>query len=197
MIASLLPPKTPGRLTLLHPPLHSHNPTSPFELFSAAPFFSFCKFLYPTPLSPSLASLSFPLSFPPPPPPGYFDEALSSFFRNVDGRVEPPQELPVGDGRGKIKMLKARSVVVDMEEGVVNTLLKASAFPWVFSPSLFFVEDQEGALSHLGLAFEEHGGVRSCRSVVLGGLFGKVLEERAWALLSSLPQSCLVPFLSV
>ncbi|GAQ85193.1 Epsilon tubulin [Klebsormidium nitens] len=50
-----------------------------------------------------------------------FDDALSSFFRNVDSRHDPPQELPVG---GAIKTLKARAVLVDMEEGVVNELLK-------------------------------------------------------------------------
>lgn len=78
---------------------------------------------------------------------GLFDEALSSFFRNVDARVEPPLDLPVGDGRGKIQMLKARAVVVDMEEGVVNELLKASKarhavqlvslrpIPYAFSPT--------------------------------------------------------------
>ncbi|KAG2495742.1 hypothetical protein HYH03_006339 [Edaphochlamys debaryana] len=55
---------------------------------------------------------------------GVYDEALSSFFRNVDTRVEPPQNLPVGDGRGPIRTLKARSVIVDMECGVINEMLK-------------------------------------------------------------------------
>ena len=31
---------------------------------------------------------------------GRFDEALSSFFKNVDSRREPAQLLPVGDGTG-------------------------------------------------------------------------------------------------
>lgn len=51
-------------------------------------------------------------------------QALSSFFRNVDNRYDPPTNLPVGDGRGSIRALKARAVLVDMEEGVVNDLLK-------------------------------------------------------------------------
>ncbi|GIL43207.1 hypothetical protein Vafri_1011 [Volvox africanus] len=55
---------------------------------------------------------------------GVYDEALSSFFRNVDTRVEPPRNLPVGDGRGPIRTLKARSVIVDMECGVINEMLK-------------------------------------------------------------------------
>jgi hypothetical protein len=83
--------------------------------------------LFPYPPSASLISPFFPTSsiaFPC--FSGYFDEALSSFFRNVDSRVEPPLDLPVGDGRGRIHMLKARAVVVDMEEGVVNELLKGN-----------------------------------------------------------------------
>lgn len=47
-----------------------------------------------------------------------------SFFRNVDTRVEPHRTLPVGDGRGPISTLKARSVIVDMECGVINEMLK-------------------------------------------------------------------------
>ncbi|XP_036727714.1 tubulin epsilon chain isoform X2 [Balaenoptera musculus] len=50
-----------------------------------------------------------------------YDEAISSFFRNVDTRV-------VGDGgsisKGKIRSLKARAVLIDMEEGVVNEILQ-------------------------------------------------------------------------
>ncbi|GAX75354.1 hypothetical protein CEUSTIGMA_g2798.t1 [Chlamydomonas eustigma] len=55
---------------------------------------------------------------------GVFDEALSSFFRNVDARYVPPRNLPVGDGTGIIQTLKARSVIVDMECGVINEMLK-------------------------------------------------------------------------
>lgn len=49
-----------------------------------------------------------------------YDEALSSFFQNVDARRDPPVNVPVGD---PIRALKARAVVVDMEEGVTNELL--------------------------------------------------------------------------
>ncbi|ACO63816.1 predicted protein [Micromonas commoda] len=52
-----------------------------------------------------------------------YDDALSSFFQNVDTRHEPAIKLPVGDGKGSIRALKARAVVVDMEEGVTNELL--------------------------------------------------------------------------
>ena len=52
-----------------------------------------------------------------------YDDALSSFFQNVDTRHEPAIKFPVGDGKGSIRALKARAVVVDMEEGVTNELL--------------------------------------------------------------------------
>ncbi len=53
-----------------------------------------------------------------------FDDALSSFFRNVDtSDAKNPRSLPVGDGLGKIRTLKARAVLVDMEEGVINNTL--------------------------------------------------------------------------
>ncbi|GAB4819952.1 hypothetical protein N2152v2_006998 [Parachlorella kessleri] len=56
---------------------------------------------------------------------GLFDEAMSSFFRNVDSRHDPPRDLPVRpDKLLPIVDLKARAVVVDMEEGVVNSMLK-------------------------------------------------------------------------
>ncbi|KAK2489403.1 hypothetical protein MC885_011056 [Smutsia gigantea] len=52
---------------------------------------------------------------------GIYDEAISSFFRNVDTRV-------VGDGgsisKGRICSLKARAILIDMEEGVVNEILQ-------------------------------------------------------------------------
>ena len=49
---------------------------------------------------------------------GRYDEPLSSFFANRDSR----SDLPVGDGRGPIRTLKARAVLVDMEEGVLGEL---------------------------------------------------------------------------
>ncbi|XP_030261379.1 tubulin epsilon chain isoform X1 [Sparus aurata] len=52
---------------------------------------------------------------------GLYDEALSSFFRNVDSRKSEGVTCGVG---GKIQHLKARAVLVDMEEGVVNEILQ-------------------------------------------------------------------------
>ncbi|XP_026880002.2 tubulin epsilon chain isoform X1 [Electrophorus electricus] len=45
---------------------------------------------------------------------GIYDEALGSFFRNVDPRCEE------GSGTPRIAGLRARAVLVDMEEGVLN-----------------------------------------------------------------------------
>ncbi|EDQ85258.1 uncharacterized protein MONBRDRAFT_29416 [Monosiga brevicollis MX1] len=53
---------------------------------------------------------------------GTFDEAMNTFFENVDTSVHPPRRLPVGQGEQPIATLRARAVLVDMEEGVVNGL---------------------------------------------------------------------------
>ncbi|KAK9531185.1 hypothetical protein VZT92_010627 [Zoarces viviparus] len=52
---------------------------------------------------------------------GLYDEALGSFFRNVDSRERDGGACAVG---GRIQHLKARAVLVDMEEGVVNEILQ-------------------------------------------------------------------------
>ncbi|KAK2166309.1 hypothetical protein LSH36_40g16070, partial [Paralvinella palmiformis] len=52
---------------------------------------------------------------------GVYDESMSSFFRNVDSRHG--NDIPVGNSRGKIRSLKARAVLIDMEEGVVSESL--------------------------------------------------------------------------
>lgn len=52
---------------------------------------------------------------------GVFDECMSTFFTNVDPRSGA--ELPCGE---PIAALKARAVLVDMEDGVVNETLKGS-----------------------------------------------------------------------
>lgn len=54
-----------------------------------------------------------------------YDDAISSFFKNVDTRHEPAVLLPIQNGKGPIHTLKARAVVVDMEEGVINEMLKS------------------------------------------------------------------------
>ncbi|MGH0147444.1 UNVERIFIED_CONTAM: hypothetical protein FKN15_058940 [Acipenser sinensis] len=53
---------------------------------------------------------------------GIYDEALSSFFRNVDTRRSDGDNNDISGG--KIRSLKARAVLIDMEEGVVNEILQ-------------------------------------------------------------------------
>lgn len=58
---------------------------------------------------------------------GLFDEAMSTFFRNVETHssdVWNPHEIPLGDGLGQIVGLKARAVLVDTEDGVVSETLR-------------------------------------------------------------------------
>ena len=47
-----------------------------------------------------------------------YDEPLSSFFRNVDTRYQPPRNIDVGDGKGPIRTLKAR-VSVSMTQALL------------------------------------------------------------------------------
>ena len=54
---------------------------------------------------------------------GCFDDSMSSFFRNVSSAGEKAQEIPLGDGRQEMQWLRARAVLVDMEESVLNETL--------------------------------------------------------------------------
>lgn len=54
---------------------------------------------------------------------GIYDEALQNFFRNVDSRTDTSVISSAG-GQNRIHSLKARAVLVDMEEGVVSELLR-------------------------------------------------------------------------
>ncbi|XP_074043485.1 tubulin epsilon chain isoform X2 [Macrotis lagotis] len=52
---------------------------------------------------------------------GIYDDSLRNFFRNVDTRGN---DDGIDISRGKICSLKARAVLIDMEEGVVNEILQ-------------------------------------------------------------------------
>lgn len=55
-----------------------------------------------------------------------FNDPLSSFFKNLDSKTG--KILQQGDdGYNVIQNIKARAVVVDMEQGVINHLLKTSS----------------------------------------------------------------------
>jgi tubulin epsilon len=55
---------------------------------------------------------------------GLFDESMSTFFRNVDNTNGESIDVPVGNGTEPISSLRARALLVDMEEGVVNEVAK-------------------------------------------------------------------------
>lgn len=58
-----------------------------------------------------------------------YDEAISSFFRNVDSRYKECKELGVGS---PITDLKARAIVVDMECGVIDNKILNGEFRDIF-----------------------------------------------------------------
>ena len=53
-----------------------------------------------------------------------FDQAISTFCRNLKCRGGDETEIKVGDGKNPIRTLKARAVLVDMEEGVIGEMLR-------------------------------------------------------------------------
>uniref|UniRef100_A0A0G4HTN4 Tubulin/FtsZ GTPase domain-containing protein n=1 Tax=Chromera velia CCMP2878 TaxID=1169474 RepID=A0A0G4HTN4_9ALVE len=85
-----------------------------------------------------------------------FDEAMSSFFRNVDSRTG--WEIPVaGEGKNPnpISSLRARALLIDMEEGVLNSLQRG-ALRDLFDPSLV-VTDVSGSGNNWGQGYSEYG----------------------------------------
>lgn len=78
-----------------------------------------------------------------------YDDALSSFFRNTNSK----SNLPIGS---EITDLKARAVVVDMEEGVINQMLK-SELGELFDERQF-ISDVSGAGNNWSQGFYEYGG---------------------------------------
>ena len=57
-------------------------------------------------------------------PSGDYDQSISSFFRNTESRRDHVIDIPTSRGVKKVKNLKARAILVDMEEGVVGELLQ-------------------------------------------------------------------------
>ncbi len=58
-------------------------------------------------------------------PGGSFKAEMSTFFRNVDSRGHIDQDLSVGEGNTPIATLRARAVLVDMEDGVIKETLSS------------------------------------------------------------------------
>ena len=91
-------------------------------------------------------------------PEGVFDDAMSSFFRNVDARDAGSgraREIPVGDGTGRISSLRARAVLVDMEEGPVSETLRGPLGELFDRSNL--ITDISGAGNNWAHGFELYG----------------------------------------
>lgn len=77
---------------------------------------------------------------------------MSSFFRNVDPTYANPANIRVGQ---PINTLKARAVVVDMEEGVLNQLLRSDLGELFDSRQ--FITDVSGAGNNWAHGYWEYG----------------------------------------
>jgi len=80
----------------------------------------------------------------------FYDMALSSFFRNTDS--SSGRELKVGS---PISSLKARAVLIDMEESVVEASQRSSIGE-LFDPALS-VTSQSGSGNNWAVGFYEYG----------------------------------------
>lgn len=89
---------------------------------------------------------------------GYYDDAFSSFFRNItkDGQAIP---LPVGnfgaDRRVRVDKLRARAVCIDMEEGVLARATR-SPLGGLFDANTF-IRDNPGSGNNWSVGHWEHG----------------------------------------
>ena len=86
---------------------------------------------------------------------GFFSDEISSFFQNVDPKND--QNLRVAQPPSKIKQLKARAVLIDMEEGVLNSLLN-SKIGEIFS-NTEMVKDVSGAGNNWATGFHFYGNL--------------------------------------
>lgn len=66
-----------------------------------------------------------------------YDEALSSFFRNVDRRKQGVVQLEPGE---KINDLRARAIIVDMEQGVINKKILGGELRDIFDPNYIITD---------------------------------------------------------
>nr|XP_020467167.1 tubulin epsilon chain isoform X3 [Monopterus albus] len=139
---------------------------------------------------------------------GLYDEALSSFFRNVDSRRSDGRACGVG---GRIQHLKARAVLVDMEEGVVNEILQGplgevfdstqlltdvsgSGNNWAVGHMTYGLAYREQIVDHLRKA-AEHCDCLQCFFLIhsMGGGTGSGLGTRVLSLLEEeFPEVCRI-----
>ncbi|XP_078397506.1 tubulin epsilon chain [Cetorhinus maximus] len=84
---------------------------------------------------------------------GIYDEALSNFFRNVDTRSLNGDDINLS--KGIIRSLKARAVLIDMEEGVVNELLQGPLRDVFDSKQL--ITDVSGSGNNWAVGYKQYG----------------------------------------
>ncbi|KXS17780.1 tubulin nucleotide-binding domain-like protein, partial [Gonapodya prolifera JEL478] len=72
---------------------------------------------------------------------GLFDESLATFFRHTDDKCVS-RNIPLGNGKNRIRELRARAVLIDMEERVINGIRA--------SPQKELFDDRQIVLSNSG-----------------------------------------------
>ena len=92
-----------------------------------------------------------------------YDEAISSFFRNVDTRFKEHKELGVGS---QITDLKARAIVVDMECGVIDNKILNGDLKDIFEARQC-IKDMSGA-----------GNNWACGHLYYGPMYKEEIEEK-------------------
>ncbi|CAM1326340.1 TUBE1 (predicted) [Pycnogonum litorale] len=83
---------------------------------------------------------------------GVYDDALRSFFRNVDLNTKTDLSSNLG---ARISSLKARAILVDMEEGVVSELLRGPIRDLFDSSQL--VTDVSGSGNNWCVGYHQYG----------------------------------------
>lgn len=84
---------------------------------------------------------------------GTFSESVSSFFRNVNTKTK--RNLAMNFPPAKIQSLKARAVLIDMEEGVLNSLINSEVGELFNSAQL--IKDVSGAGNNWATGFHFYG----------------------------------------
>lgn len=84
---------------------------------------------------------------------GYYSESVASFFRNVENRSS--KNLSVTHPPSKIQNLRARAVLIDMEEGVLNGILKSKVGELFNSTEV--IRDVSGAGNNWATGFHYYG----------------------------------------
>eukprot|EP01028_Stygiella_incarcerata_P002705 TRINITY_DN1514_c0_g1_i5.p1 TRINITY_DN1514_c0_g1~~TRINITY_DN1514_c0_g1_i5.p1 ORF type:complete len:401 (-),score=81.63 TRINITY_DN1514_c0_g1_i5:1350-2552(-) len=86
---------------------------------------------------------------------GYFDDAMSTFFRNMD--KPGPDASEVSLRRAPIKSLRARSVLIDMEEGVLQESLNGPLGELFDRSGILWASS--GAGNNWAMGHEEYGRI--------------------------------------